>query len=396
MAMKSNSTMKQEGIYRTMEQLKHQVLRIDTMTILLALLWFYCFRHPSNDLLTLIIPSSAASCPRILLEICNLLAFGFLERWVILALVHYLEEEVVGGGEGRGGSTTKKSALPLSKPVRDHDFQQAQSKPWLHNKNALFLTISVLMPIDFFLTTTTAPTSRSNNNFWWSLDDVVSPSMNDVVFSKGKLCKDLLMGLFIIDMILGTAHMLSHKGPFKKYLSKYHMKHHTRHHNYSSVKYVGNPLDFEVVLTQLCYAFLPRILGYDVWTGMLLIDIFSLQLLLEHSGYTSLFAVTQHHEMHHNHGDVAFYHFPLTEMLFGRMPSLKQFERMHAAGAGGAGAGFRFPSWKTALLPSYIISVFKSKDLLHKGDLKATISHYDPLRPRRRARSITSSLSETF
>eukprot|EP00591_Stephanopyxis_turris_P012578 CAMPEP_0195509624 /NCGR_PEP_ID=MMETSP0794_2-20130614/2507_1 /TAXON_ID=515487 /ORGANISM="Stephanopyxis turris, Strain CCMP 815" /LENGTH=313 /DNA_ID=CAMNT_0040636893 /DNA_START=72 /DNA_END=1010 /DNA_ORIENTATION=+ len=313
-----------------MEHLKHQVLRIDTMTILLALLWFCCFRHPPNDLLTFIIPSSAAaSYPRILLEICNLFAFGFLERWVILDLVHYFEEEVIGGS-----STTKKSALPLSKSVRDHDFQQAQSKPWLHNKNALFLTISVLLPIDLLTTTTTR-----SNNFWWSFDDFVSPSMNDAVFSKGKLCKDLLMGLLIIDMILGTAHMLSHRGPFKIYLSKYHMKHHTRHHNYSSVKYVGNPLDFEVVLTQLCYAFLPRLLGYDIWTGLLLIDIFSLQLLLEHSGYTRLFAVAQHHEMHHNHRDVAFYHFPLTEMLLGRMPSLKQFERMHA------GAGVGFPSW---------------------------------------------------
>jgi hypothetical protein len=322
MAIKSHS-MKQR-IYRMMEHLKHQVARIDTIALLLVLLWFY-FLHPSKDLLILKIPSSA-SCPRIMLEICNLFGFGFLERWVILEVVHYLEEE--------RALTTKWSALPLSKSVRDRDFQQAQSKPWLHNKIAMFLTISVLVPLDLIARSfddvlhlneaekRSLVTSISTGATNWS-------QINDVLFSKGKLCKDLLIGLLIIDMILGTAHMLSHKGPFKKYLSKYHMKHHNRHHNYSSVKYIGNPLDFEVVLTQLCYAFLPRLLGYDIWTGILLIDIFSLQLLLEHSGYTSLFALAQHHEMHHNHGNVAFYHFPLTEIFLGSMPSLMQFERMH-------------------------------------------------------------------
>ena len=90
--------------------------------------------------------------------------------------------------------------------------------------------------------------------------------------------------LFVIDVILGTAHMMSHKGPFVKYLYRYHVQHHSRHHNYSSVKYVGNSFDFEVILTQVCYAFLPRVLGLDVWTGIFLINLFSLQLLLEHCG----------------------------------------------------------------------------------------------------------------
>ena len=190
----------------------------------------------------------------------------------------------------------------------------------LHNKMAILLAIGVLLPFDLV---------RAYCKHVYDLSSWTPSALHlhGVEFEVRKLCKDLLVGLFVIDVILGTAHKLSHEGPIKKYLFRYHAQHHTRHHNYSAVKYVGNPFDLEVVLTQVCYAFLPRVLGLDVWTSIFLIDLFSLQLLLEHTGCTKLFALSQHHEMHHNHGNVAFYHFPLTELILGKMPSLKQLSR---------------------------------------------------------------------
>mmetsp|Transcript_15287 Transcript_15287/g.19930 ORF Transcript_15287/g.19930 Transcript_15287/m.19930 type:complete len:146 (-) Transcript_15287:196-633(-) len=142
-----------------------------------------------------------------------------------------------------------------------------------------------------------------------------------------KFWKEILLGHFLVDLVLGTAHMLSHKSPLKEVLFKYHAKHHSRHSKYLSVKYVGNPFYFEVFLTQICFAFLPRFMGIDVWTGIFLVNFFSVQLLLEHSGCINIFALSQHHEMHHNYGNVAFYHFPLVEIFLGRMPSLKQLEK---------------------------------------------------------------------
>ena len=139
--------------------------------------------------------------------------------------------------------------------------------------------------------------------------------------------KQLFLGLIVIDLILGTAHLASHRGPLKKYLFKFHAHHHERHQNFPAVKYVGNPFDFEVFLTQVCFAFIPRLLGFDVITGVILINLFSLQLLLEHTGYR-IFHLAQHHEAHHRYGGVAFYHFPLVEMVLGKMPSFDQLQRL--------------------------------------------------------------------
>ena len=268
------------------------------------------------------------TCPsRIMIEFVNLAVFGFLERWIVLKFLHVAEEgfenvsmKISGTSSSKKTSRIMTRALPLSKAIRDQDFKRAQSQPWFHNKMAILLAIGVLLPFDLV---------RAYCKHVYDLSSWTPSALHlhGVEFEVRKLCKDLLVGLFVIDVILGTAHKLSHEGPIKKYLFRYHAQHHTRHHNYSAVKYVGNPFDLEVVLTQVCYAFLPRVLGLDVWTSIFLIDLFSLQLLLEHTGCTKLFALSQHHEMHHNHGNVAFYHFPLTELILGKMPSLKQLSR---------------------------------------------------------------------
>lgn len=272
--------------------------------------------------------------PRSIIELSNLVLFGFFERWIVLELMHFIEEfiehqrqrsqaavkyeksqhgsPVERTPKTAASSTTVKEhlllSLPLSKKIRDEDFASAQSKPWLHNKFALIWTAVVLLPLDLI-----------------NYDLVEDAAHHDVIeFSFIQLIKSLVLGLLIIDVVLGTAHMLSHKGPFRNFLWRFHAKHHTRRHNYAAVKYVGNPFDLEVFLTQVLYAFLPRLMGLDVVTGIILINLFSLQLLLEHSGYTKIFSLSQHHEAHHRFGDVAFYHFPLVEFFLGKMPSLEQ------------------------------------------------------------------------
>ena len=284
---------------------------------------------------SLLMSNKMTTSLRSIIELSNLVLFGFFERWFVLELVHFIEEflevrrqrtQAALKHQDKDGSpyferskmasTVKGRGLPLTKGIRDKDFASAQSKPWLHNKFALMWTVAVLLPLDLI--------SQRAEDADKTPQPVVSSPRGVIEFSFIQLIKSLTLGLLIIDLVLGTAHMLSHKGPFQKYLYKFHSKHHSRHHNYSSVKYVGNPFDLEVFLTQVLYAFLPRIMGLDVVTGIILINLFSLQLLLEHSGYTKIFSLSQHHEAHHRFGDVAFYHFPLVELFLGNMPSLEQ------------------------------------------------------------------------
>lgn len=306
------------------------VCRLDTIIAIALILKAFAVAEEEGFLFdphvtfTLNLPTNHT---RIMIEIINLAAFGFFERWIVLELLHFLEEEFEKVSK-KISRTSKingaRKSLPLSKSIRDADFKLAQAQPWFHNKMAILLVIGVLFPINLYRTYN----NKDHGSFssWIQEQASLNLDLHRVEFEVRKLCKDLIVGLFVIDVILGTAHMMCHKGPFVKYLCRYHAQHHSRHHNYSSVKYVGNSFDFEVILTQVCYAFLPRVLGLDVWTGIFLINLFSLQLLLEHSGCTRLFALSQHHEMHHNHGNVAFYHFPLTELVLGRMPSLKQLQ----------------------------------------------------------------------
>jgi len=250
---KSRMKSTKDLFHTTTQHLRFQVLRIDTIfAITLGLL---VLNFSADWCLTLKLPTSFS---RIGLEMLNLIVFGFLERWVILYVMHCMEEGSFDDAFMKIIGMSTRRALPLSKRIRDEDFRRAQSQPWLHNKIALVLTVSVLLPLDlatdgFFgrpLTSGTFPSIVS------VCTAIHQSNWVNVEFPIMKFCKDFLMGLFFIDIILGTAHMLSHKGPLKKALYKYHAEHHSRHHNYSSVKYIGNPFDLEVFLTQVCFALL--------------------------------------------------------------------------------------------------------------------------------------------
>ena len=171
------------------------------------------------------------------------------------------------------------------------------------------MVLAVLVPIDVI-------TANHQSS------PVLTNDEHDIITLKA-LCQSLLTGLLVMDFILGTSHLLSHHRLFKKWLWQYHARHHTKHYNSFSVKYHGHSFDLEVFLTQACNAFLPRLLGLDVVTGAALMNIFSLQLLMEHSGY-KCFYVAKLHEAHHRYGNVGFYHYPIWEYLFGNLPSANQ------------------------------------------------------------------------
>mmetsp|Transcript_39279 Transcript_39279/g.127120 ORF Transcript_39279/g.127120 Transcript_39279/m.127120 type:complete len:248 (+) Transcript_39279:564-1307(+) len=147
------------------------------------------------------------------------------------------------------------------------------------------------------------------------------------VNAKHAVCM-LCVGMLTFDLVLGTAHLVSHRGFLKPFLWPFHHRHHTQHHNSPAVKFCGEPYDLEVFLTQCLYALLPRMLGLDVLCGTLLVDLFGIELLIEHTGY-SIFYVSQFHEAHHRYGSVAFYHFPVFEMLFGKMPTAMQIRDLN-------------------------------------------------------------------
>ena len=278
---------------------KH-VLKVDVL-VTLALL-SNAFRNSLPDHQVIL----NSRLPRVVIELINVISIGFVEHWVILPMLQCFDEATTMASKLRF-----REKLPLNKTIRDMDYHEAQQKPWLHSKFAVLWLLCVFVPFDVF----------------FCKEDDTSSTGTMVTLSAKKLLKQLHLGLIVIDFILGTAHLASHRGPFKRCLSKFHAHHHTRHQNFAAVKYIGNPFDLEVFLTQACFAFIPRLLGFDVLTGAILVDVFSLQLLLEHTGY-SIFNVSQHHEAHHRYGSVGFYHFPLVEMVFGQMPSLKQLEHL--------------------------------------------------------------------
>lgn len=276
-----------------MLRLKQQLLRVDTALFALATL--YAVTPVFSDVSIEI--NLQTSCPRVVVELANLLIIGFIERWVVLAAMTYFDEH--------GLTTSLRSrALPHSKQDRLSELSRAMASAWLHNKNAIIACVLVLLPLDLTQGITVETIHISAKTLW----------------------KHLLVGMLVLDLILGTAHMLSHQGWLKRHLWPFHATHHSQHVNYPTVKYIGQPFDLEVFLTQMSYAFLARSLGFDVFTGMMLIDGFGLQLLLEHSGYCKYSALAQHHEAHHRYGSVAFYHFPVVECLLGRMPTPAQLE----------------------------------------------------------------------
>ena len=239
-------------------------------------------------------------------EITNLLLQGIVERLVLLPIIASVDES-------GGTSLIRILALPGTRDKRQKLMNAAAqfSSALMHNKNAILMALVILTPMDWM------------RHSGAELEACPTPNI-----SLKQLCFSVTKGLLVLDLILGTAHMLAHKGPFKRWLWKYHMKHHTQPRNYSAVKYHGEALDLEVLLTQVCYAFLPRILGMDLFTGMVLVNWFSFQLLLEHTGF-SCFYLSVHHEIHHRYASVAFYHFPLWEMIFGRLPKPRQLTAVY-------------------------------------------------------------------
>lgn len=244
----------------------------------------------------------------VVVEITNLLLQGIVERFVILPVISSVDES-------GWTSSIRILGLPGTRQKRQQIVNVAArfSSALMHNKNAILMALVILAPLDWMRGT---PCSAAE-----------SCAELDAYVSLKQLCISITKGLLILDLILGTAHLLSHKGPFKRWLWKYHKKHHGQPRNYSAVKYVGEALDLEVFLTQACFAFLPRILGMDLVTGMAMINWFSFQLLLEHTGF-SCFYLSVSHEVHHRYSSSAFYHFPLWEMLFGSLPKPHQLARL--------------------------------------------------------------------
>lgn len=330
--LESRNTTKQERKagcqYSYIDQLWHFVFKIDTLVLLAMIVYAYSndtfisdvavnlfeskwlkSSNISRDLNSVgFIGKSFLQC-RALVELANLIIQGVVERILILPLVTYLDEANIT-------SAIRFTPLPDTKVERYEKYREASEipAPFLHNKNAILMNLIVLLPLEY---------GNLLTNF--AKGEVEMTSATSI--SSKQLCQSLLFGLLIIDLILGTAHKISHRGTFKCYLWPFHARHHTQYYNYASVKFCGEPFDLEVFLTQFCYAFLPRILGMDVLTGMILVNAFSIQLLVEHTGYRC-FYLSYFHEAHHRYGSVAFYHFPVWELLFGKMPSLSQFRSL--------------------------------------------------------------------
>jgi len=246
--------------------------------------------------------------PAGLVEATNLLLQGLVERCVLLPAITYADES-------GWTKALRFRPLPGTRTSRDALLEDATQlpSPLLQNKNALLFTLAIIIPGDWL---------RGGGE-----DALQGMGVGTYYVTAKGICLSVVLGLVVLDLILGTAHMLSHTRRFKCVLWKHHARHHTQHFNYAAVKFHGEPYDFEVFLTQVCYAFLPRILGMDLVTGMIMINWFSLQLVLEHTGY-SCFYLAQLHEAHHRYGSVGFYHFPLWEMLLGRLPTAEQVTAM--------------------------------------------------------------------
>lgn len=307
--------------YYYLNQLWHFLFKIDTLMILTLIV--YAFSYDDAFLSDMVVGcsdkfkkewfigfmSKPLQC-RTFVELANLVIQGVIERTLILPFVTYLDE-------ANFTSSIRFTPLPDTKAERNKQFQEASTMPapFLHNKNAILMNLIVLLPLEI-------GTLLRNNG----TGEVTMTSATSTLTFK-QLCKSLLFGLVIIDLTLGTAHMISHRGALKRHLWPFHARHHTQHYNYASIKFCGEPFDLEVFLTQFCYAFLPRLLGMDVLTGIVLVNAFSIQLLVEHTGYRC-FYLSYFHEAHHRYGSVAFYHFPVWEVLFGKMPSLSQFRNL--------------------------------------------------------------------
>lgn len=320
--------------YNYLHQLWHFLFKIDTLMVLTMIVYAF-----SNDVFLL--SDMVVECgddikkewfdsvgfiskpflhllqSRAFVELANLVIQGVVERALILPLVTYMDETNIT-------STIRFAPLPDTKAERNEQFQEGSKMPapFLHNKNAILMNLIILLPLEI---------GKNLLSNYGTGEVAMSNAISTLTLKQ--ICKSLLLGLVIIDLILGTAHKISHRGALKCHLWPFHARHHTHRYNYASIKFCGEPFDLEVFLTQFCYAFLPRLLGMDVFTGMILVNAFSIHLLVEHTAYRC-FYLSYFHEAHHRYGSVAFYHYPVWEILFGKMPSLSQFRGLHLSDVG--------------------------------------------------------------
>lgn len=234
--------------------------------------------------------------PRCCVELANLLFQGIIERCSLLPFLTWLDEK-------EWTSSFRFRPLPGESSTRADVYQGATEfrAIFLHNKNAIIMVLMFLFPFDWY------HRGVKEGEFTSSLKEMLM---------------SLLLGLLVIDLVLGTAHLLSHRY-LKRWLWQFHALHHTQQENYFAVKFYGHPFDLEVLLTQCLYAFSGRLLKLDIVTSVLLVNTFSVQLLIEHSGY-KIFYISQLHEAHHRYGNVGYYHFPVWEYLFGKLPTMEQ------------------------------------------------------------------------
>ena len=207
-----------------------QLCKIDTF-VFLAMVFYACSSAlPDVQWET----SFVHNYPAGLVEVANLLLQGLVERCIVLPAIAHADE--------RGWTKSIRfRPLPGTLAARNTLLKDATEfpSPLLHNKNAILFTLAITFPSD------------------WLLDSAAGHDMDDAtdaetfITAKG-LCLSLVLGLVVIDLILGTAHMLSHTGSYKWWLWKHHALHHTKHENYVAVKFHGETLDLEVFLTQVC------------------------------------------------------------------------------------------------------------------------------------------------
>ncbi|GFH61523.1 predicted protein [Chaetoceros tenuissimus] len=229
-----------------LHQLWHFLFKIDTLLVLTMVVYAY-----SNDtFLSDMVVGGDSPCgnkkdwfdsirlickpllqSRAFVELANLVIQGVVERAVMLPLFTYMDEANMT-------STIRFTPLPGTKAERNEQYLEASKMPapFLHNKNAILMNLIVLLPLEI------GKNLLSNHG----TAEVAMTSATSILTLK-QLCKSLLFGLLIIDLILGTAHMISHRGALKCHLWPFH--HHTQHYNYASIKFCGEPFDLEVFLT---------------------------------------------------------------------------------------------------------------------------------------------------
>ena len=199
--------------YNGLYQLWHFLFKIDTLMVLSMIV----YASYSNDTFLSDMVVGGESCgnkkdsfnsirlickllppllqSRAFVELANLVIQGVVERALILPLVTYMDETNVT-------STIRFTPLPDTQAERNEQFQEASKMPapFLHNKNAILMNLIILLPLEI-------GTNLLRN---YGTGEVAMTNAISTLTLK-QICKSLLLGLLIIDLMLGTAHKISHR-----------------------------------------------------------------------------------------------------------------------------------------------------------------------------------------